>query len=74
MIEDRRPNPEQINFLHTDLLDQLNLKHPLLRLAENIPWDYFVTYLRRCIPIKGGPPNPFGDGGVIDSKASGRPQ
>jgi len=32
-----------MNFLHADLLDQLNPKNPLLRLADNIPWDYFET-------------------------------
>ena len=35
------PNPNPINFLHANLLDQLNPKHPLLQLAENIPWDDF---------------------------------
>lgn len=35
------PNPNQTSFLHPNLLDQLNPKHPLLKLAETIPWDYF---------------------------------
>lgn len=32
-----------MNFLHANLLDQLNPKHPLLKLADAIPWDYFET-------------------------------
>ena len=35
------PNPNQTSFLHANLLDQLNPKHPLLQLAERIPWDEF---------------------------------
>ncbi len=34
MIQDKCPNPNQMNFLHADLLDQLNPKHPLLKLAR----------------------------------------
>ncbi len=37
------PNPNQMNFLHANLIDQLNPKHPLLKLAEVLPWDYFET-------------------------------
>jgi IS5 family transposase len=43
MIQDSSQNPDQMNFLHADLLDQLNPRHPLLRLAKHIPWDYFET-------------------------------
>lgn len=35
------PNPNQTSFLHPNLLDQLNPKHPLLKLAETLPWEYF---------------------------------
>ncbi len=60
MIQDRRPNPDQMNFLHADLLDQLNPKHPLLKLARHIPWDYLKRSFPRCIPTKAGPPSLFG--------------
>ena len=54
------PNPNQINFLHANLLDQLNPKHPLLQLAENIPWDdfeeAFSPLYSSCGPGKPGKP------------------
>jgi len=43
MIQNRGQNPDQLNFLHADWLDQLNPRHPLLKLARDIPWDYFET-------------------------------
>ena len=54
------PNPNQINFLHANLLDQLNPKHSLLQLAENIPWDdfeeAFSPLYSSCGPGKPGKP------------------
>ncbi len=32
---------DQVNFLYQDLIDQLNPSHPLLKLAEKIPWQIF---------------------------------
>lgn len=37
------PNRDQISFLAPDLMDQLNPKHPLLQLAQKIPWDFFES-------------------------------
>lgn len=37
------PNPTQMSFLHANLPDQLNPKHPLLKLSETLPWEYFET-------------------------------
>jgi len=59
MIQDKRPNPDQMNFLHADLLDQLNPKHPLLRLADNIPWDYFETEFSPLYSDQGRPAKPI---------------
>lgn len=59
MIQDRYPNPDQMNFLHADLLDQLNPKHPLLRLAKNIPWDYFETEFSPLYSGQGRPAKPI---------------
>ena len=59
MIQDRRPNPDQMNFLHADLLDQLNPKHLLLKLASHIPWDYFETEFSPLYSDQGRPAKPI---------------
>ena len=41
MSEPLKPNAQQGNFLFASLIDQLNPKHPLLRLSETIDWDLF---------------------------------
>jgi len=35
------PNPAQGNFLFPNLIDQLDPRHPLLKLAQHIPWQFF---------------------------------
>ncbi len=40
-MQGNSPDLNQQNFLHPDLIDQLNPKHPLLQLAATIPWNYF---------------------------------
>lgn len=40
-MQGQAPNSKQQNFLYTNLIEQLNPKNPLLKLAEVIPWDYF---------------------------------
>jgi len=35
-----KPNTNQSNFLYPDLMDQLNPKHPLLRVASEIDWAF----------------------------------
>ena len=59
MIQDKSHNPDQMNFLHADLLDQLNPKHLLLRLADNIPWDYFETEFSPLYSDQGRPAKPI---------------
>jgi len=55
MLQDKRPNPDQLNFLHANLLDQLNPKHPLLMLASHIPWEYFETEFAPLYSDQGRP-------------------
>ena len=35
------PNPAQGNLLFPNLIDQLDPRHPLLKLAQHIPWQFF---------------------------------
>ena len=41
MSKPSTPNTNQGNFLFADLIDQLNPKHPLLQLSEQIDWSVF---------------------------------
>jgi len=41
MIQDKPENPDQMNFLHADLLDQLNPKHPFTSLGRKHPLGLF---------------------------------
>ena len=43
MSQPKGRNPNQQTFLHADLIDQLNPKHPLLQLARKIDWSIFET-------------------------------
>lgn len=40
-MKGKSPNHNQLNLYKQRLADQLNPRHPLYRLAENIPWDFF---------------------------------
>lgn len=40
-MKGKSPDPNQLSFYNQRLANQLNPKHPLYRLAEQIPWDYF---------------------------------
>lgn len=59
MLKDKQPDPAQMNFLHANLLDQLNPKHPLLKLAETLPWDYFETEFAPLYFDQGRPAKPI---------------
>lgn len=59
MLKDKKADSGQMNFLHADLLDQLNPKHPLLKLAKNIPWDYFESEFRPLYSDQGKPAKPI---------------
>lgn len=43
------PNPAQGNFLFPNLIDQLDPRHPLLKLAQHIPWQFLKMSLHRTI-------------------------
>lgn len=53
------PNPDQLSFLAPSLLDQINPKHPLLQLAQTIPWDYFESELAPLYASVGRPAKPI---------------
>ena len=53
------PNPDQMSFLHANLLDQLNPKHPLLQLASQIPWDHFEAEFSPLYSHRGKPGKPI---------------
>ncbi|WP_241086979.1 hypothetical protein [Candidatus Vondammii sp. HM_W22] len=60
MSKAKTANPNQKSFLHQNLLDQLNPKHPLLLLARQIDWSYFDAEFARFILIVESPQNwPF---------------
>ena len=48
----------QGNFLYPDLLDQLNPKDPLLKLADQIPWGRFEEEFAGLYSIHGRPAKP----------------
>ncbi|MCU7802158.1 MAG: hypothetical protein KZQ92_15625 [Candidatus Thiodiazotropha sp. (ex Lucinoma borealis)] len=52
-------NPNQQNFLHPNLLDQLNPKHPLLQLASEIDWSYFDSEFGPLYSHLGKPSKPI---------------
>jgi IS5 family transposase len=51
-------DPNQQNFLHSNLLDQLNPKAPLLQLAAHIPWSYFEESFSDLYSTTGRPSKP----------------
>lgn len=52
------PDSTQSNFLYPDLIDQLNPKHPLLKLAKVIPWDHFEAQFAPLYSDQGKPAKP----------------
>lgn len=59
MIPERRLPSKQMNFLHADLLDQLNPRHSLLKLAGSIPWEYFEAAFAPLYSPQGRPAKPI---------------
>lgn len=53
------PNLDQISFLAPNLLDQINPKHPLLQLAQTLPWDYFESEFAPLYSPVGRPAKPI---------------
>ncbi|WP_237559856.1 IS5 family transposase [Desulfohalovibrio reitneri] len=50
---------DQGNFLYEDLIDQLNPKDPLLKLAANIPWERFEQEFSSLYSEYGRPAKPI---------------
>lgn len=59
MSKPKTANPNQQSFLHQNLLDQLNPKHPLLQLARQIDWSYFDTEFAPLYSHLGKPSKPI---------------
>jgi IS5 family transposase len=53
------PNNDQLSFMAPDLLDQLNPKHPLLQLANTLPWAYFEAEFAPLYSPIGRPAKPI---------------
>nr|WP_330178059.1 transposase [Candidatus Vondammii sp. HM_W22] len=59
MSKSKTDNPNQQSFLHQNLLDQLNPKHPLLLLARQIDWLYFDAEFAPLYSHLGKPSKPI---------------
>ncbi len=59
MSKAKTDNPNQQSFLHQNLLDQLNPKHPLLLLARQIDWSYFDAEFAPLYSHLGKPSKPI---------------
>jgi len=58
-MQGKSPHSTQQSFLHPDLLDQLDPKHPLLQLAATIPWNYFDDSFASLYSKAGRPSKPI---------------
>lgn len=52
-------NSKQQTFLYPNLIDQLNPKNPLLKMAKVIPWDYLEESFREFYSATGRPAKPI---------------
>lgn len=59
LMLNQSPNPDQINLLYPNLLDQLNPTNPLLQLARAIPLDYFEQEFSLLYSDRGKPAKPI---------------
>jgi len=57
----KQPSPtgNQSSFLFANLLDQLNPKHPLLQLANQLPWDFLEQEFSPLYATIGRPAKPI---------------
>lgn len=53
------PDPNQLSFIAPTLLDQLNPKSPLLKLARIIPWHLFESEFGKLYATTGRPAKPI---------------
>lgn len=58
-MKGKNPNRKQLNLIEQRLADQLNPRHPLYRLAENIPWDYFEHEFEKLYSHTGRSAHPI---------------
>jgi IS5 family transposase len=58
-METTSPDPAQMSFLHANLLDQLTPRHPLLELAQAIPWSHFDAEFSPLYSTRGKPAKPI---------------
>lgn len=54
-MQGQAPNSKQQSFLYANLIDQLNPKNPLLKMAEVIPWNYFEESFAELYSTTGRP-------------------
>jgi IS5 family transposase len=57
-MQKKRPKPKQGHLLYPDLLGQLNPKHPLSLLAQNIAWNKFEEEFAGLYSPMGRPAKP----------------
>lgn len=53
------PDPKQTHLLHSNLLEQINPQHPLLKLAQVIPWSDFEVEFNSLYSGRGKPAKPI---------------
>lgn len=58
-MKGKSPDHSQLNLYKQRLADQLNPKHPLYRLAENIPWDDFAKEFEKHYSHTGRSAHPI---------------
>ena len=58
-MKGKSPGHSQLNMYKQRLVDQLNPKHPLFRLAENIPWDFFEKQFEKHYSCTGRSAHPI---------------
>ncbi len=58
-MKGKSPGQEQLNLYKQRLVDQLNPKNPLYRLAERIPWDVIEQEFAGLYSNKGRPAQPI---------------
>jgi len=60
-MKGQSPPKNQLSLFQQRLEEQLNPKHPLYRLANAIPWEYFDKEFERFYSDKGRPAKPCSD-------------
>ncbi len=58
-MKGKGPDKGQLSLFQQRLKEQLNPKHPLYRLAEAIPWEYFEKEFEKLYSDKGRPAKPI---------------